>query len=124
MKQLKDYIHLYLGCDFQADNSSGSINSYTIYHINAYWEMYQNFKLLLRPLSSMTEDEKDGLRHADRLATSQNILPEIRASRLTNYHFTQKSAEITRYLLSRGFDLYDLIPAGLAIDKTLQPSKQ
>jgi hypothetical protein len=48
----------------------------------------------------------------------------VNALKENNLHYVKKleeAFELTRYLLSKGFDLFNLIPEGLAIDKTLTP---
>ena len=59
---------------------------------------------ILRPLSDITdEEEMEVQNHVDKMGLGYNAV---------------QGAEITRYLLSRHFDLFEWIPAGLAIDKT------
>lgn len=62
-----------------------------------------SLKLILRPLSDMTEEE---MIEVD--VDVPNILSEYEKLRPTAFSF----------LLSKGFDLFGLIDAGLAIDKT------
>lgn len=65
---------------------------------------YSEAKPVLRPLSDMTEEEEVEVQnHVDKMGLGYNAM---------------QGAEITRYLLSRHFDLFNWIPAGLAIDKT------
>lgn len=61
---------------------------------------------LLRPLSSMTEDE--AIEH-------QKL---TRFNQREDWAFIKSQAEATKYLLSRGIDLFALIEKGEAIDST------
>jgi hypothetical protein len=144
-KEFKDY-HLYLGCDVllindisedygddsydpPAINSIGKLSlinegdfqinggeesegwpygvTFENCHI-ALWDL-KDFKLLLRPLSDMTEEEKENIQ-----GTDWGFLE-------TNYDW-EFSPETFIYLLSKYFDLFGLIEAGLAIDKTKLPA--
>jgi hypothetical protein len=91
-----------------------------------------NIKPILRPLSNMTEDEAVELvkirsttyRWVTAEVVNQHILrfefeyESSRRRRSTTLRFDELSPEEVRYLLSKGFDLFGLIEAGLAIDKT------
>lgn len=98
---IKDYLHLYLGCEAMHGKQKVvvcglNINSYCIQNIiNVDTFRIEDIKPILRPLSDMTD--KESKHHA-------NIL--------------KGDTESIRYLLSKGFDLFGLIQAGLAIDKT------
>lgn len=110
-KEIKDYIHLYLGCEVMVESDNSDSYKDVIEAIvveesvnlkktsDYYFEGYNDFeiKLLLRPLSDMTDEEAD-----------------ITHGILNDYH----THEATRFLLSKHFDLFNLIPEGLAIDKT------
>ena len=61
-------------------------------------------RLLLRPLSDMTEEE--------RCEVSTLVPPD------ESPYWVKNIAEVTKWYLDRGFDLFGLIEAGLAIDKT------
>jgi hypothetical protein len=105
MKKIEDYLHLYIGCEYSTANSFGEVNATTLPMILKYLPDYKDFKLHLRRLSSMTEEESKeahGLYYTDKI--------ELLAS-MDVAHF-----ELCRYLLSKGFDLFGLCDAGLAID--------
>lgn len=68
----------------------------------ADWYSSRNFKPILRPLSDMTVEEAEF-----KTSAAKEGKPTI----LVN-------AEITYFLLKQSFDLFGLIEAGLAIDKT------
>lgn len=68
MKELSQFLHLYLGCDVKADNggtmiytlSSVDIKGNCLFndkHGNEMWLPNDKWKPILRPLSSMTDDE-------------------------------------------------------------------
>lgn len=62
-------------------------------------------KPILRPLSDMTDEE---INH------KRSILTETK-----DYSkYERQVAEMFHYMITRGFDLFDLIPSGQAIDKT------
>lgn len=124
MKDIKDYLHLYLGCEATTD--SGLIgNLITINHeasiaiirINpeagqTISKMYSEIKPILRKLSSMTDEEIDEVWHSHE---PQDVLT-MNYSDGRNVRKVSLTAERTRYLLSRGFDLFGLIDSGLAIE--------
>ncbi|MEO7044702.1 MAG: hypothetical protein ABI091_05295 [Ferruginibacter sp.] len=123
-KELKDYLHLYL-------NSSISVfifpdESITDGHLDKYRKDYPNgiynplltfnnykqflndgYKPILRPLSDMTDDED-----CERL----NFYYDYDNAKYLDKTIIE--AEVTKYLLSKHFDIFGLIEAGLAIDAT------
>lgn len=179
--EIKDYLHLYLGCDIQYPNTDGklmiakmtgfsradgvettykkkrfkkgeAVGDYLSWKANGHHNCNANYiKLVLRPIKNMTEEERKELW---RLVFSfGNILGE-RALDFTGitsfkhestyYHrprhimmqgverlaiendgtvwadcdlqkWRYNQHEVTRWLLSKGFDLFNLIDQGLAI---------
>lgn len=126
MKDIKDYIHLYLGCECIDENGErGWFSGFDVcerdYSITMISMRYQGrdddfavfndneecdrIKLLLRPLSDITEEEKKEIEAMEQNNTSYPTMAYALAP-----HFV--------YLLSRGFDIFGLIDAGLALDKT------
>lgn len=124
-KELKDYLHLYLGCECILDNKeTGKLigfdsrlhdsdvemvcftiwidkeNDWSVYNDD---KNFERIKPILRPLSDMTEEEKQNIE-----GTDWSLLPD------SGWEYT---AETFLFLLSKGFDLFGLIEAGLAIDK-------
>ena len=108
---IKDYLHLYLGCEFigryvdwDEDNFPITITYQTLLNV----ERYTTIKPILRPLSSMTGEEKKELEKIEKneYVADAGIEQDI----WTSKEFL--------YLLSKHFDLFGLIDAGLAIDKT------
>jgi hypothetical protein len=57
MKKIEDFLHLYIGCEYSTANSFGEVNATTLPMILKYLPDYKDFKLHLRRLSSMTEEE-------------------------------------------------------------------
>lgn len=119
-KDIKDYLHLYLGCECMTeDGRRGRFSGFDVVEKNYSivmitvrfsddpldhdWtvlndnEECDRIKLILRPLSDMTEDEKT---EEYKIGLDPGIEEQF------------------RWLLSKGFDLFGLIEAGLAIDKT------
>ena len=101
-KDIKDYLNLYLGSAI-IDASDG--NFIVCESLDADFLKYllesqrlKDFRLVLRPLSDMTS--KENLTHMD------------------NSKWGPYTAIEFKWLLSEGFDLFGLIEAGLAIDKT------
>ena len=124
-KELKDYLHLYLGCRIKSKGGKcGDLVSVSNYGMSivVYDKdkindprglcIYSDWLLLvLRPLSDMTKEEKDWLDEHENFVNNykQNAESEL---------IIEWDAEKTSYLLSKHFDLFGLIEAGLAIDKT------
>ena len=130
--KLSDYVHYYLGQHVQLPDGA----TYLLKPSN----LPSNFsetsdpvhgKLLLRPLSSMASNEKKDLAiilfncnekeyNAFNSATKDRLEEET-FHLILGYFGTLsfgQSIKITAYLLKHGFDLFGLIDAGLAIDKT------
>lgn len=106
MKELKDYLHLYANCDLlfgEVVYKLWYIKDYQVYMTrtsdngfskwNACDITTTSLKPLLRPLSSISKEEFMEL---------AKYIPFVH--------------EQTRYLLSKGFDLFGLIEAGLATE--------
>lgn len=115
---------LYLGCSVIATSSKleahkrklvgvfqdgDDYQSVKLWHAGGYsdWDIDDDFKLLLRPLSSMTEEERD--HYHSLVAVRERTMDEI----------IVKEAVGVQYLLSKHFDLFGLIEKGEAIDSTL-----
>lgn len=117
MKDIKDYLNLYLGCEVYAPAAYDKEVFLDGVFKDGFWlnsEFYQydgatakSLQLILRPLSDMTEEEHQHMMKLHFEADSK-LLP----------WFSDTYFECVRYLLSKHFDLFNLIPEGLAIDKT------
>jgi len=130
MKEIKDYLHLYLGCEVAVPSIANiedwedyfllsvSIHNCIIIHaehgISTF--KHEQVKPILRPLSSMTEDEKKEIGFA--------AFEVLRKDEFDNKRLPPRNiscmwaARQTVFLLSKHFDLFGLIESGLAIDAT------
>ena len=134
MKELKDYLHLYLGCEcktpwgilrltrfdikdkYKAWFTTGfKENEKILYANGCIGKSFQtsSIKLILRPLSDLNDEELKCLRSERKhlRGVHRNDLRFI-------INLNTWSPEDIVFLLSKGFDLFGLIEAGLAIDKT------
>ena len=129
-KKIEDYLHYYIGC-FAIYAGHGKEEIITITGINTatenyspkiYFDFYEHDgsdsdgiywlkKLILRPLSSMTEDEFNELEK--QIGFSDDTIFDENTWR---YFDGTLLPEQFHYLLSKGFDLFGLIESGLAID--------
>jgi hypothetical protein len=151
--EIKDFIHLYLGCTLDNGNIlnavhvDGSIKTLYRGHLINYWtpEEAKELKLVLRPLSSMTEEEMKELyrlvfnrpfiggniTHRDIGKKEERKVLWSGVERLFIYrdgdvgadsdlhHFHVHAPKVVRWQLSKHFDLFGLIDAGLAIGTTI-----
>lgn len=109
MKEIKDYLHFYLGCECKFENdvfTLAAVYNHSIVYSTDSDESgegiygIEDCKPILRPLSDMTEGEKvylgfGAMIHNEIVWTPKKFL----------------------YALSKHFDLFGLIEAGIAIDK-------
>lgn len=124
VKNIKDYLHLYLGCEVQyveyyntvikngilvempiGGTEWGVVNEQG----DREYSFEQEIKPILRPLSDMTEDENK--------ETSKLYFDFMEKQRPSTRDITMM-AHMTTWFLSKYFDLFGLIESGLAIDKT------
>lgn len=144
-KKIEDYLHLYLGCWLE-----GGVVKLTPERLQQILDGERDNKPILRPLSSMIEEEMKWLWRFmfnrdfkgrvifrdDKTTTSEprwimmsgveRLGIEMNGtvwadSDLSNWKHNQH--EITRYLISKSFDIFNLIPEGLAIDATTLKSE-
>lgn len=129
IQKINEYLHYYIGAEAKMPGHTVIItHSLLAYeHAMKHW----GIKLILRPLSSMTEDE--GREYAVHYGIKGNLPCTITeengyvkiaigdkqhgASLFPMGHYGQKP-ESVHYLLSKHFDLFNLIESGQAIDKT------
>jgi hypothetical protein len=135
--KIQDYLHFYLGVDYWTDNSEGNLNATTLPNVLDMIKRGKNVQLHLRPLSSMTEEELKQVRsimleYAELSFDKQAQDLPMRGGDFfyetyddegnhissVSSHRDNLPAKAVPYLLSRGFDLFGLIPAGLALDAT------
>lgn len=111
--EIKDVLKYYIGgkCQFgilvPGQPTSYEESNITIRVLHNVLAALADAKPILRPLSSMTEEEKDFIDDTF-IVTPENIS--------VSYHIIE--AKRTDYLLSRHFDLFGLIESGQAIDAT------
>lgn len=114
-KELKDYLHFYLGCNVSVRGQiekliavarNGDIETFFRGHLRNYYNINDDFgvKPILRSLSNMTEEEKAFINQF-----------EADYSRLTMNDSLKVDAEIISFLLSKKIDLFGLIESGLAV---------
>lgn len=116
---------LYLGCKIK--HNSGGKMTYTLVGITTLPSNYgevdlkdemgnncrdyiKNIKLLLRPLSSMTEEEATQWL---RMENNSDVF-----FKTDEWYSQLNDARKTSWLLSKGFDLFGLLESGDAIDST------
>src|SRR6478735_9023399 len=106
-KNIKDYTHLYLGCkvEYSIRFADGTVikqeGNFTLDYDTLFkWSKnYIVIKLILRPLKDMKDTECEFVSDAA----------------LSGKPTIYVNAEVTKYLISKHFDLFGLIEAGLAI---------
>ncbi len=136
--EIKDYLHLYLGCEaimttdhwFIAEGELRvKITGVAVFNPGGAYVFYsrdsakgnermQYFKPILRRLSSMTEEEKmwiASIWNAPWPTAEYNPVIPVQPEGYAPSIFG--CAEITRDLCKRGYDLFGLIDAGLAIEQ-------
>ncbi len=115
-KNIKDYIHFYLGQPIKTSRYGiGNLDSVskTCMHVE-FEKTIQGFlfgddaKLLLRPISDMTNKEMDDVKKY-----SDHIEKYIETG-----VFIRIDGELHRILCKWGFDIFNLIESGLALDRT------
>jgi hypothetical protein len=116
---IKDYLHLYLPVKFiwvkdAVPFKKGEIGTLEAKDLQ-YWNEFK--KPILRPLSDMTEEE---LQECGNLVYDFSDDPELNNHKWQDFQ-TLLTSEQFHWLLKKHFDLFGLIEAGLAIDKTKQP---
>lgn len=131
-KKIEDYLHLYLGCEVREVMSLGytdhilSPETLVLLLCRTKNDAHNIFPFL-RPLSDMTEEENvvvwdietGGINEA---ADHKVKMVGVWFSRAANNGGGPLTMdwkfETTRFFLSKHFDLFDLIPSGLALDAT------
>ena len=112
MKDIKDYLHLYLGCEvlWEIEHESASEGGTEIldgHLVETAKAGLRIVKPVLRHLSDMIEED------CNLLGWDYKYQGKIISHRAENLF-----PEEVRILLKQGFDLFGLIEAGLALDKT------
>lgn len=113
--ELKDVLHLYLGCKAEIErvvypkakiNDKITPSTFTMLEMGTI-----KVKPILRPLSDMTQEERN---HIDEIVKEYDKI--IRETGTMSEG--EKWAIMTSHTLKRGFDLFGLIKSSQAIDKT------
>lgn len=130
MKELKNYLHLYLGCEGEATiryspgtatqvkailtaiRTDGRIIIQGFDKSGKQWADEEviginDFKPFLRPLSSITEERKE----------LDDIRGDTVIDTIIHANYNLANPERIRYLLNKRFDLFELIESNLAIDE-------
>lgn len=119
---LREVLHLYLGCDGFLPDDNGNYTCEAKLAPSILGGTYygpDQFKLCLRPLSSMTEEEASECFHKVMGGSYAVINPKhalTTSGFFPSTHVTQMASGV-KYLLSKGFDLFGLLEKGLAIEK-------
>lgn len=108
-KKIEDYLHLYIGCQCRFRFPSvAEFNTMIMTGMHVDRGLTDSECVpILRPLSSMTEDEE----------TEHSKMRESGWTSNTEQQMLRDAAG-TKYLLSKSFDLFGLIESGLALDAT------
>lgn len=146
-KELKDYLHFYLGCDLKTETGiikliavQKEVIPCTDYRViclngNVTHELKGDFKPLLRPLSSITEEEAI---ESAKLTEYEPHFNDVKVTRnayndlIVTWQGSNESRELLnvtgeyfycpeqfQYLLKKRFDLFHLIEDDLAIANPL-----
>lgn len=120
VKRIENYLHYYLGCDVMVPDEKEACKLVAVNDQSGYIDSGCDYPLaeikpLLRPLFEITEEE------AAMAFKSASPRGKVEGRQVIKYYSNVSFLEPPEfhYLLSRGFDLFGLIDAGLAIDKTL-----
>lgn len=136
-KEIKDYLHFYMGSDLNFKITKIETGLITIDKMTSLSEDCVCFsdspdiyfddvsfnetscKPILRQLNDITKEEKEV---ASKLCGVVNLFNNKNKDEKFNY--VKHEAEHIAYLLKQGFDVFDLIEDGLAVDeKTLTEQK-
>lgn len=130
-KNLEDYAHLYIGCKLVINTEDGERQGIFTgidgefglevaiiegHHTSEHPEyfIHEEVKLVLRPISSMTDDEKAELDQLGREAW-WTINPPSRQDKDYYLGVIRRQAEETKYYLSKHIDIFGLKEDRLAV---------
>lgn len=122
-KKLQDYLPYYLGVDYWTNNSQGNLNAYTLPNVIDMCERNKNVQLHLRNLNSMSWDEWAEVREqlsADIVRNAENVRYKdkpywvIVLENRVNTNTLRLNDGLV--LIRLGYDVFNLIESGLAID--------
>ena len=121
MKELKGYLHLYLGCEALIEgytnrehpfNYRGIINYQLLLESGQHYSSVKAIKPILRPLSDMTEEEA---RECGNLVYDFSGEPVFDKWGWKDFACLLASEQFL-FLISKHFDLFGLIESGLAVN--------
>jgi len=142
MKKLEDYIHLYIGCQVLITDEelvkdlieSGGDGRGVLtglhgeygpefaanegHHTSESPEYTWHMSLILRPLSAITENEYLEIYDLDIDGMNYKDIDQSDRYKVNLAHTWMEKKETFRYLLSKGFDIFGLKDAGLAVYET------
>lgn len=166
MKQLKDYLHFYLGCDCIIGDPNWKLSDiadsdrapytdpnygrpvFTKLDLHVLQQFAHKTKPILRPLSDMKKEDVD---LGDFIPEFELLIQRGRNSycveldsvhddgyfltiypdgsmfcicKDNNENYPFQGGDLFKQLLLKGFDLFELIESGLAIDKTTYNQQQ
>ena len=105
-KNIKDYLHFYIGCEF-SNGLDAKVRTVTFSNADTILgAKVGDFKLILRPLSDMTEEEGEEWQKIGFEPDSRGV------------DYWPMMARNIKFLTDKGFDLFGLIEANLAIKKS------
>lgn len=119
MKEIKDYLHFYIGCEVTIEGHKNAIlGAVGVGHgkqVIIRWPLEDEWSYadigeirpILRRLSDMTEEEE-----AEMVKTQD----DVKLDGYPQITLMVDSGHTFRWLLSKGFDIFNLIDSGLAID--------
>lgn len=129
-KKIEDYLHFYIGCEYwrEWDGKTGILSYNNILTLVA--SKVGTIKPILRSLSDMTKEEAIG--RAMARGYKREYIVNLKFKEFgfefgnintgtflaTSGPYVAYKSEELLYLLSYSFDLFGLIEAGLALDKT------
>jgi len=116
MKDIRDYLPFYLGCQYRISYIE-TPDRFTVWSELTAARLAKledhsiaKIEIQLRPLSSMTEEEQKQL---EATKAFQRATPVHRIG------IRVWTAESYRWAFKNHFDVFELIPEGIAIDKTI-----
>jgi hypothetical protein len=119
--ELKDVIHFYLGAEMMyGTHHEPQSERYILTCDNLSEAIKFDDPIFLRKLDSMTEEEQLELAELIGVVNVEHFINAVMYKRVYAVRVLD-AFEITRYLLSKYFDLFGLIEKGLVIDKNAKP---
>ena len=113
-KNIKDYLHLYLGCEVVYPSLNGDLKGIITHKLlSDIIVPHGLLKPLLRPLADMSGEE---IKEYEAMVEVAKDYGGLKVNTWSE-SFVCELAEQTRWLLSKHFDLFSLIPSGLALEK-------